>query len=172
MLVLGVDPGTAATGYGFVYESDGRLRAPAFGVIATPKDSPLSERLLMLHTRLLELIAAHDPDAVAVEQLFFNRNVRTALSVGEARGVILLAAAASGKTVKEYTPPQVKQAVTGYGGADKRQMQEMIRMILGLRERPRPDDVADALAVAVCCVHSRGLEGRLAASLPGPGKAG
>jgi crossover junction endodeoxyribonuclease RuvC len=158
VLVLGVDPGTATTGYGVVRESGGRLAAVDYGVITTPKDLPLGERLLAIHGELRRLLAGYGPDAVAVEELFFKRNVRTALSVGHARGVVLLAAAEAGVPVREYTPPQVKQAVTGYGKADKAQMQAMMKTFLGLSAVPRPDDVADALAVAICCVHSRGLE--------------
>lgn len=158
MLVLGVDPGTATTGYGLVRERASRLEALDWGIITTAKDSPLAARLLLIYGGLGDLIRAHRPEAVAVEELFFNRNVRSALAVGQARGVALLAAAAAGLPVLEYTPPQVKQAVTGYGGADKAQMQAMVKMILGLGETPRPDDAADALAVAICCIHSRGLE--------------
>jgi crossover junction endodeoxyribonuclease RuvC len=169
VLVLGVDPGTATTGYGFVRERAGRLETLGYGVITTPKEAPLAARLLTIHQELLRLISEHDPDAVAVEELFFNRNVRTALSVGQARGVILLAAAVAGKPVSEYTPPEVKQAVAGYGRADKAQIQAMVRMLLGLREAPRPDDAADALAVAICCVHSRRLERLLAGAGTGAG---
>ncbi len=158
MLVLGVDPGTATTGYGLVRERADRLEALDYGVITTSKDLPLAERLLLIYRRLSELIARHSPDTVAVEELFFNKNVRTALSVGHARGVVLLAAAAAGLPVAEYAPPEVKQAVTGYGGAGKPQMQAMVKMVLGLQAPPRPDDVADALAVAICCTHSRRLE--------------
>lgn len=162
MLVLGVDPGTATTGYGLVRERAGRLEALAYGVITTSKDLPLASRLLEIHRRLGGLLAGHSPDAIAVEELFFRRNVRTALSVGQARGVVLLAAAEAGVPVREYTPPEVKLAVTGNGRADKAQMQAMVKMVLGLNGVPRPDDAADALAVAICCVHSRGLERILA----------
>lgn len=171
MLVLGVDPGTATTGYGLVRERAGRLETLGYGVITTPKEAPLAARLLIIHQELLRLISEHDPDAVAVEELFFNRNVRTALSVGQARGAILLTAAVAGKPVSEYTPPEVKLAVAGYGSADKAQMQAMVRMLLGLREAPRPDDAADALAVAICCVHSRRLERLLAGAGAGSGRS-
>ncbi|MCL6581422.1 MAG: crossover junction endodeoxyribonuclease RuvC [Firmicutes bacterium] len=158
MLVLGVDPGTAAVGYGLVRERSGRLETPGYGVVRTPKDLPAAERLLVIHREISSILARHDPDAVAVEELYFNRNVSTALQVGQARGVVLLAAATAGKPVFEYAPPAVKQAVTGYGGADKGQVQAMVRMLLGLGEPPRPDDAADALSVAICCLSSLGLE--------------
>lgn len=171
MLVLGVDPGTATTGYGLVRERAGRLEALDYGAVTTSKDLPLPSRLLVIHKELTGLIRVHAPDAIAVEELFFNRNVRTALAVGQARGVVLFTAAAAGVPVAEYTPPQVKQAVTGYGGADKAQVQAMVKLVLGLREVPRPDDAADALAVAICCVHSHGLE-RLTAPRPSPATRG
>lgn len=164
MLVLGVDPGTATTGYGLVRERAGRLEALDYGVVTTSKDLPLARRLLIIHHELAGLIQVHQPDAVAVEELFFNRNVRTALAVGQARGVVLLTAASAGVPVAEYTPPEVKQAVTGYGAAPKAQMQAMVKLVLGLAEAPHPDDAADALAVAICCTHSQGLE-RLTAAL-------
>lgn len=172
MFVLGVDPGTATTGWGLVRERAGRLEALEYGVITTPKELPLARRLLIIYEELGRLITRHRPDAVAVEQLFFNRNIRTALAVGHARGVVLLAAAAAGLPVAEYTPPQVKQAVAGYGGADKHQMQAMVRLVLGLAEPPHPDDAADALAVAICCVHSQGLERLVAARAGREGGAG
>ena len=150
MLALGLDPGTATTGYGLVrLEPDGSLRAVKHGVITTPKDTPAPERLLILYDQLQDLLHEHKPEMVAVEKLFFQRNVTTALSVGQARGVMLLALAMAGLEVFEYTPNEVKQAVAGYGSAGKRQMQEMVRVLLGLDDIPRPDDAADALAVAI-----------------------
>jgi len=163
VLVLGVDPGTATTGYGLVRQRGGRLEALDYGAIRTPGRQPLSSRLLTIYEELSHLITRHAPDAVAVEELFFSRNVRTALSVGHARGVVLLAAAAAKLPVSEYTPPQVKEAVTGYGRAGKAQVQAMVKSLLALKSVPRPDDAADALAVAVCCLNSRGLERLLAA---------
>jgi len=157
MLVLGVDPGTAITGYGLVREDDGELALAACGAVTTSVDQPLSERLATIYRRLSELIAEHQPQTVAVEQLFFSRNVRTALAVGQARGVALLAAAHAGLPVVEYTPLQVKQAVVGYGRADKTQVQEMVRLVLRLDAVPQPDDAADAVAVAVCHLHSARL---------------
>jgi len=165
MLVLGIDPGTATTGYGLVTETpDGNLKVIDFGVILTPAEMPMPERLLILHERLNEIILLHQPDNGAVEKLFFQRNVTTALSVGQARGIVLLCLAEAGKPVAEYTPTQVKQAICGYGGADKHQVQEMVRALLGLVEIPRPDDAADALAIAICHLNSSSFNEKVAAS--------
>lgn len=155
MIVLGIDPGTATTGYGLVEElEDGNLISQAYGTIQTPPEQPMPERLLELNRQLRNLILLHHPDSGAVEKLFFQRNVRTALSVGQGRGVILFTFAEAGLPVDEYTPLEVKQAVVGYGGAEKNQVQQMVRAILGLAEIPRPDDAADALAIAICHLHS------------------
>ena len=155
MLVLGIDPGTATTGYGLVRENpDGSLTVVEYGAILTPAKLPMPERLLELHKRLNEILLLHKPDTGAVEKLFFQSNVRTALSVGQARGVALLALAQAGLEVAEYTPLQVKSAVAGYGGAGKDQVQYMVRALLELSQVPTPDDAADALAVAICHVHS------------------
>lgn len=153
MLVLGVDPGTATTGYGLVLRTGNHLESVAYGTILTPAHQPMPLRLRTIYRELCLLCQEHRPEAVAVEQLFFNRNVRTAMLVGQARGVILLAAADAGLEVGEYTPLQVKQAVVGYGRAEKHQVQEMVRVLLALRELPKPDDAADALAVAICHAH-------------------
>jgi crossover junction endodeoxyribonuclease RuvC len=154
-MILGIDPGTATTGYGFIRErSDGSLEAVDYGVILTPAGMPQPERLLILYRRLQELILLHQPRSGAVEKLFFQRNVTTAMTVSQARGVVLLALAEAGLAAHEYTPMEVKQAVVGYGGAEKKQVQQMVKMLLGLEEIPRPDDAADALAVAICC-HSQ-----------------
>ena len=155
-LALGIDPGTATTGYGLVrLTTEGELQAVSFGVIVTPPNTPAPERLLMLYGDLKELMSLHQPDCVAVEKLFFQRNVSTALAVGQARGVVLLAIAEAGREVAEYTPNEIKQAVVGYGSADKRQVQEMVRTLLRLPEIPKPDDAADALAVAITHLHTR-----------------
>lgn len=155
-LALGIDPGTATTGYGVVRQTaQGNLEAVAFGVIVTAPHTPAHQRLLELYTDIQELIALHNPDTCAVEKLFFQRNVSTAMAVGQARGVVLLAIAQAGGDVAEYTPNEVKQAVAGYGNADKRQVQEMVRTLLGLPEIPRPDDAADALAIAITHLHTR-----------------
>jgi crossover junction endodeoxyribonuclease RuvC len=163
VLVLGIDPGTAITGYGLVHENDEGLALVECGVITTPAGQPLPQRLQTIYRGLAAIIGQHRPDQVAVEELFFSRNVRTALSVGQARGVVLLAAAEAGLPLHEYKPLEVKQTVAGYGGADKRQVQEMVRLLLRLEEIPEPDDAADAVAVAVCHIHSarmRALIGR------------
>jgi crossover junction endodeoxyribonuclease RuvC len=155
VLVIGIDPGTATTGYGFVRESeDGSLSAVDYGVISTPANQEMPERLLELFHQLNQLILLHRPDSGAVEKLFFQRNVRTALSVGQGRGVVLLSLAQAQLPVAEYTPLEVKQAVVGYGGAEKSQVQQMVRALLGLPDIPRPDDAADALAIAICHLHS------------------
>ncbi len=159
MVVLGVDPGTAITGYGFIREDEDALNAIACGAITTPNDWPLPRRLAALHAELSRLIVLHRPASAAVEQLFFSRNVRSALAVGHARGVILLALAQAGVPVAEYTPLEVKQAVAGYGRADKKQMQTMVRVLMGLPDIPKPDDVADALAVAICHLHTSRIGG-------------
>jgi crossover junction endodeoxyribonuclease RuvC len=157
MRVLGIDPGTAITGYGVVEEVQGDLKPLAFGVVRTPAGQPLPVRLQLIYRAIRELAGQWGPTAAAVEELFFSSNVRTAMNVGQARGVALLALADSNLPVAEYTPLAVKQAVTGYGRADKVQMQEMVRLLLGLAEAPRPDDAADALAVAICHLHSARL---------------
>ncbi len=154
MLVLGIDPGTATTGYGVV-RYDGRALEPvAYGTIITSAGLPLSQRLQKIYKELAELIREYRPTQAAVEELFFARNARTALAVGHARGVILLALADAGLSVYAYTPLQVKKAITGYGRAGKEQMQQMVRLLLNLESPPKPDDVADALAVAICHAHS------------------
>ena len=151
MLVLGLDPGTATTGYGFIQSTaDGRFTAVDYGVILTPAKTPLAERLQMLYDRLRALLDRYAPDGAAVEKLFFQKNVTTAMSVGQARGVLLLALAQAGLSVAEYTPNEIKEAVTGYGSAGKTQVQRMVQMLLALEAPPRPDDAADALAVALC----------------------
>lgn len=158
MIVLGVDPGTAITGYGLVAEDEaGEARLVSYGVFETQPGPPMSERLQHIYRGFSELIREMAPAAMAVEELFFSRNVTTALSVGQARGVVLLAAAEAGLPVYEYKPSEVKQALVGYGAASKTQMQDMVRLMLGLAEVPRPDDAADAIAVAICHLHSQRL---------------
>ncbi len=156
MLILGIDPGTAITGYGLVEQIDD-LRLVDAGAILTPAGTPLPERLLTIHQQLSELISIYQPDGVAVEELFFSKNVRTAMSVGHARGVVLLAAAQAGLPIYHYKPSEVKVAVTGYGAAAKPQVQEMVRLLLELEETPKPDDVADAIAIAICHLQSATL---------------
>ena len=149
MITLGIDPGTALLGFG-VIESGDDPRMIDYGAIATHPDRPMPDRLNELFEAMTSLLADHQPDVLAVEQLFFARNVTTAIAVGQARGVVLLAAARSKVHVVEYSPSEVKHAVVGYGKADKAQMQEMVRLILNLDHIPHPDDAADALAVALC----------------------
>jgi crossover junction endodeoxyribonuclease RuvC len=154
-LALGIDPGTATTGYGLVRQlPDGSLQSEASGVITTTPEDTAPDRLVRLYRELQDLLRAHKPDTAAVEKLFFQRNVSTAIAVGQARGVVLLALAQAGIGVFEYTPNEVKQAVAGYGSAGKRQVQEMVRVLLSLEDIPKPDDAADALAVAITHLHT------------------
>ena len=162
MRVLGLDPGLATTGWGLVEEESDQVTLVDFGIITTVAGHPLARRLQDLYRELTSLIALQKPDVAAVEELFFSRNARTAFTVGQARGVALLALADGGLAVHEYTPLQVKQAVVGYGQATKNQVQQMVRMLLGLSEIPRPDDAADAIAVAICYVHGARFEALIA----------
>jgi len=160
MAVIGLDPGTAITGFGIVAETPaGGLTTPIYGVIRTEKSLRPEERLAELYTQLCAILNEHYPEHGAVERLYFQQNTRTAFAVGEARGIILLALAQAGIPVYEYDPVEVKQAVAGYGRADKKQVQEMTRVLLGLEHVPSPDDAADALAVAICHLHSRHIRG-------------
>lgn len=159
MIVLGIDPGTSLMGFGVVEENGQHVRSLEYGCLRTVAGRPRAERLATLYDGVTDLIARHEPDRLAVEELFFNRNVTTALSVGEARGVVLLAAQKAGLPVMEFNPMLVKQSVVGYGRAEKQQVQSMVRVILGLAEPPRPDDAADALAIAICALHSGKLAG-------------
>lgn len=149
MRILGLDPGTATTGYGLIDAVEGDLRVVSYGVLVTTPDDTPAHRLQIIFNDLGAIIAEFRPDAAAVEQVFFGRNITTAISVGQARGVLLLALANANLPIGEYSPPKVKEAVTGYGKADKAQVQMMVRNLLGLEETPRPDDAADALAVAI-----------------------
>ena len=154
MIVLGIDPGTARTGYGILDSVGSKLQLIDYGCYETVKDRPLHERLLLIHEGLTDIIETYRPEAVGVERLFFNKNVQTAFAVGQARGVVLLAAAQHGLPIFEFGPHEVKMAVTGYGRAPKDQVQRMVQLVLSMKELPRPDDAADALAVAVCTAHS------------------
>ncbi|NJD27634.1 MAG: crossover junction endodeoxyribonuclease RuvC [Chloroflexi bacterium] len=153
MIVLGIDPGTAALGWGIVERTGARLRMVDAGCLSTSASQPMPARLLAVHALLDELIALHRPDLVAVERIFFSKNAQTAFAVGQARGVVLLAAAQAEVPVVEATPNEVKTAVTGYGGADKEQVARMVAVCLTLPEPPTPDDTADALAVAIWAAH-------------------
>jgi len=155
-LALGIDPGTATTGYGLVrLERDGELVSVDYGVILTPKTDSPSLRLEMIYDELRNILKKYKPDTAAVEKLFFARNVTTGIAVGQARGVVMLAIQKAGIEIFEYTPKEVKNAVAGYGGADKRQVQEMVRALLQLDSIPKPDDAADALAVAITHLNTK-----------------
>lgn len=154
MVILGIDPGYATVGYGVVQYADGRFRTIDYGAITTPPDKPFADRLDMIYDCMNELIDTHRPDYMSIEELFFNTNITTGIAVSHARGVILLAATRRGVPYKEYTPLQVKQSVVGYGRAEKKQVMLMTQTMLGLSKLPRPDDAADALALAICLAHS------------------
>ena len=154
MRVLGIDPGVATIGFGLVEVDRSRQTLLRYGVITTPAGLPLSRRLLQISEDMAELLQQFKPEEMAVEELFFTKNITTGIAVAHGRGVILLAAEQAGVPVYEYTPMQVKQAVVGYGKADKHQVQTMVQALLGLKAVPRPDDAADALAVAICHAHS------------------
>ena len=161
MKILGIDPGVAIVGYGVITNECGKLKPVDFGQVNSPAHTPLAKRLKMIYDGITQLITIHKPDVMAVEELFFNTNVKTAIAVGHARGVILLAAQNNNIPIFEYTPLQIKQAVVGYGRADKNQVQQMVKMFLNLKEVPKPDDTADALAVAICHAHSASLADKL-----------
>ncbi len=154
MLTLGIDPGTATTGYGLVRQQGDKLSFVGCGVIITTPKETSHERLRKIYQELKDLIVKYRPGTVAVERLYFGENSKTAMAVGQARGIVLLAAAEGKVAVSEYTPLEVKMALTGYGKAEKKQIQQMVRILLKLPEAPKPDDAADALAVAVCHLHS------------------
>ncbi len=162
--VLGLDPGNAITGYGVVEGRGNRLRHVAHGVIRTTAGDPPQERLRVLYEGAEALLVRYVPDAVAIEKLFFKQNVSTGISVAQARGVLLLAAAKAECHVGEFSPTEMKAAVTGYGRADKQQLQEMVKRLLSLNERPRPDDAADALALAICQIQIGMVQRRIEAS--------
>jgi crossover junction endodeoxyribonuclease RuvC len=156
MLTLGIDPGTATIGYGLVRElNDGSLQSVAYNVIRTTPDYAMWDRLDMIYKGVEAVIREYSPDRAAVEELFFAKNVTTAITVAQGRGVILLALAQAGLEIAEYKPHVVKQAISGYGNAKKPQMQEMTRILLGLDDIPRPDDAADALAIAITDIHTQ-----------------
>ena len=154
MVILGIDPGIALVGWGVVEYSGTKFRPIAYGSISTPKDLPTHKRLEIIYSDLCQIIDRYRPEQAAIEELFFNTNITTGIRVSEARGVILLACSHKGLELQEYTPLQVKQAVVGYGRAEKRQVIAMVTSILGLSKPPKPDDTADALAIAVCHGHS------------------
>ena len=154
MIILGLDPGTATTGYGVIRVLGNRFQMLEYGIISTPAKTPMEKRLEMIYDNLQELLQKWQPDQAAVEELFFNQNITTAITVGQARGVLLLCCAQNNVPLAEYTPLQVKQALVGYGRADKKQIQQMVKMFLNLADIPKPDDAADALAIAICHAHN------------------
>jgi crossover junction endodeoxyribonuclease RuvC len=154
LLILGIDPGLAIIGYSLLEKNNNKFFVHDYGVIRTNSNFTNAERLQMIYDKLLKIIEKYQPDQMAVEELFFNKNVKTAISVGQARGVILLAGSQANLNVAEYTPLQVKQAVVGYGKAHKYQVQQMVKSLLNLDRLPKPDDAADALAVSICHAHS------------------
>ncbi len=154
MIILGIDPGLATVGYGVVNYDGVRATPIDYGVLTTPAKVPLPRRLCMLYEGIEELADLHKPDDVALEELFFSKNVTTGIAVGHARGAIMVALREYSECLYEYTPMQIKQAVVGYGKADKQQVQQMVKTLLNLKEIPRPDDAADALAIAICHAHS------------------
>lgn len=159
MRILGIDPGYAIMGYGILDYNGNRFKTVGYGSVETEAGLPMPERLKLLYDGLTEIIQKYEPDEVSIEELFFNRNVTTAIGVGEARGVAMLACVEGGLVVSEYTPMQIKQALVGYGKAEKAQVQMMVKTILNLPEVPKPDDTADAVAAAICHAHSRNAKG-------------
>jgi crossover junction endodeoxyribonuclease RuvC len=149
--IIGIDPGTGILGFGVIDAEGGRIKLVDAGVVTTPAHTPLPDRLEDIYNSLTEIIRDTKPEAMAIEKLFFAKNVTTAMSVSHARGVAMLTGKQAGLRIEEYTPLQIKQTMTGYGKADKKQMQEMVRLQLGLKEVPKPDDAADALATAIMC---------------------
>ena len=159
MIIMGIDPGFAITGYGIVKYEGNKFSPLEYGAVTTKASVPFAQRLLQLDSKLTEIIEKYRPEAISVEELFFNKNIKTAIMAAHGRGIALAAASRSGAEVFEYTPLQVKQAVVGYGRADKAQVQQMVNVILNLPGIPKPDDVADALAVAICHGHSCRMAG-------------
>ena len=165
MRVMGIDPGSLCTGYGIVEETGGRLTSVHFGSIASKAKSPFEQRLKSIYDGLTSMIEEFQPDAIAVEDIFFATNAKSTIKLGQTRGVALLAAAQAEITLAEYTPLEVKQSVVGYGRADKRQVRDMVTAILKLQQKPEPLDVSDALAVAICHLHSYQAKARLKAGV-------
>jgi len=151
VIILGIDPGTARCGFGVIEKKGNSLKAQTFGVVEADREHSQPERLEIMYVEISRLIKKYKPDIMAVEKLFFSKNVKTAMSVGEARGVILLCGQLAGVEIDEYTPMQIKTALTGYGAAEKKQVAQMVKLLLGLKEAPKQDDAADALAAACCC---------------------
>ncbi|MDO5490915.1 MAG: crossover junction endodeoxyribonuclease RuvC [Bacillota bacterium] len=161
MKILGIDPGYAILGYGVIEKTGNHFRAIDYGAVTTPKEMPMDQRLEHLYDSLREIIEEQRPDVASIEQLYFNNNAKTAINVGQARGVAVLACVKGGIEVAEYTPLQIKQALVGYGRAEKKQVQFMVKTMLNLPKVPKPDDTADALAAAICHGHSADSRRRL-----------
>jgi crossover junction endodeoxyribonuclease RuvC len=155
MRILGIDPGLATLGFGIIDQQNNQLQVVDFGCILTAANVSFPQRIFQIHQQLTDILVKYSPNVVVVEELFFSKNVKTALQVAQVRGVIILTAMQNGHEVKEYTPLQVKQSVVGYGRATKDQIQKMVKVLLKLSEIPKPDDAADALSVAICYAHSR-----------------
>ena len=153
MIILGIDPGTATTGFGIIRVVGNSIEPVDYGIISTPAGVPMEQRLMMIYEQMNQIIEKWQPEQAAIEELFFNKNITTGITVGQARGVLLLSCAQKGLAVHEYTPLEVKQALVGNGRAEKKQVQFMVKTFLGLREVPKPDDAADALAIAICHTH-------------------
>jgi crossover junction endodeoxyribonuclease RuvC len=169
VIIFGIDPGSERTGYGCIQSDGRRHRLLACGALSAPAETAFADRLHAIHAGLVELLAAHRPDCVAIENIFHARNVRSALKLGHARGVALLAASAAGIAIVEYTPAEVKRAVVGFGRAEKQQVAQMVKLLLGLDVPPSPHDAADAVAIAICHVHSsRGAAADAARIQPAP----
>ena len=161
MIILGIDPGYAILGYGIIEKTGNRFRPINYGAVTTPKDMPMDRRLERLYDDLRDIIEEYRPEVASIEQLYFNNNAKTAINVGQARGVAMLACIKGGLEIAEYTPLQIKQALVGYGRAEKKQVQFMVKTMLNLPEVPKPDDTADALAAAICHGHSADSRDRL-----------
>ncbi|MDD7408695.1 MAG: crossover junction endodeoxyribonuclease RuvC [Anaerovoracaceae bacterium] len=157
MRILGIDPGYALMGYGVIERNGSRLKVIDYGSISTGPSAPMPERLKFLYSSLMDIIAETQPETASFEELFYNTNAKTVINVGQARGVAVLACVNSGLEIAEYTPLQIKQALVGYGRAEKKQVQQMVKAILGLEKVPKPDDTADALAAAIC--HANSIRG-------------
>lgn len=165
MRILGIDPGYALMGYGIIEKNGNRFSVCDYGSISTDAGAPMPQRLKFLYSSLMDIIAEWQPEEAAVEELFYNTNAKTVINVGQARGVAVLACVNSGLKIAEYTPLQIKQALTGYGRAEKNQVQQMVKVLLHLKKVPKPDDTADALAVAICHGNSAGAASRMSAAV-------
>ena len=171
MKALGIDPGTATTGYGILETDSDSIKVVDYGCIKTSSKESFSARLKKIYSDMKKIISKYKPESIVVERLFFGANTKTAMAVGQARGVILLAASQAGLEIAEYTPLEVKMALTGYGRADKNQMQQMVKRLLKLKTIPKPDDAADALAVALCHINSDGFNSKMSRAYRQAGKA-